>query len=644
MAVYLPDEIISEILSPALKVSDEAFSDTSPTSNPFAHYSESSSAFLLVCKAWLRVATPLLYHVVVLRSKAQAAALDVALRENPELGRFIKKLRVEGGYGGPMLKIIKAAPNITDLFCSINIWSSDNVSGLVRALPTMNPIRVIMFDTPYHGTRNKNSQLLLDTLKICVQKEWKNLAVFELPYSSHYSSTTLLAISSSLKEAPALKTLVVPAMRLFGPTPPEHLVMIAENPSLQSIELRPPTNPRFAADLVAPLSAAFTHSSLRGLVKIPENPGPPVSRTPTPPPSMSLLQYSTGSVPEKIWDRILRFAMARDVEWKSQPRPFWLVSKKFARLALPYLKESLLFQSPFDYDDFLDKLPIEPSLRTQVRTLYIRAHANINLRPIFGINLVNIVCLNPVTVTLKVFSDLVKFRGSTLRRLEGIHVTKSTKLGDPAVFSHFTNIRSLSLGFKIPFATSTSVPSGALATLEQLKLTNFDLSVMPIFSQMDLPALRQAAFPIDNVGLGDFLTKHGSKLQALTISVATHRLVDIFDACPALVDLTVVCGSAVPDSSRYSCSVNSSALETIQFETDGRIRGAERKWASFFNRLNIDTFPALRQIAVPCIRWPTTEHDIEKSSWVRWADRLLDRNVKLADKQGVCWRRRLKKK
>ncbi|KAJ7654755.1 hypothetical protein B0H17DRAFT_1214284 [Mycena rosella] len=41
----LPDEIIAEILSPALKISDEDFSDNSPI---FATYSESSSAFLVV--------------------------------------------------------------------------------------------------------------------------------------------------------------------------------------------------------------------------------------------------------------------------------------------------------------------------------------------------------------------------------------------------------------------------------------------------------------------------------------------------------------------------------------------------------------------------------------------------------------------
>ncbi|KAJ7896796.1 hypothetical protein B0H14DRAFT_2233645, partial [Mycena olivaceomarginata] len=94
----LPDEIISEILSPALKVSDEVFSHTSRVS-PFSKYSEFTSAYLLVCKSWLRIATPLLYNVVILRSKAQVKALSLALAGNKVLGKFIKKLRVEGGYG-----------------------------------------------------------------------------------------------------------------------------------------------------------------------------------------------------------------------------------------------------------------------------------------------------------------------------------------------------------------------------------------------------------------------------------------------------------------------------------------------------------------------------------------------------------------
>ncbi|KAJ7891398.1 hypothetical protein B0H14DRAFT_3428699 [Mycena olivaceomarginata] len=89
----LPDEIISEILSPALKVSDEAFCDTSDVS-PFAKYSESTAAYLLVCKSWLRLATPLLYNVVVLWYKAYCAkALQSRL--------LLDTIKIDGQLGPP---------------------------------------------------------------------------------------------------------------------------------------------------------------------------------------------------------------------------------------------------------------------------------------------------------------------------------------------------------------------------------------------------------------------------------------------------------------------------------------------------------------------------------------------------------------
>ncbi|KAJ7156524.1 hypothetical protein C8R43DRAFT_883883, partial [Mycena crocata] len=120
----LPDEIIAEILSPALHVSEKDFCDNGHNPSPFSRYLESTSAYLLVCKAWLRVATPLLYNVVVLRSKAQAAALCQTLSKNNELGQFIRKLRVEGGYGSPMHKILQFAPNISDLlYCLDRVFT-----------------------------------------------------------------------------------------------------------------------------------------------------------------------------------------------------------------------------------------------------------------------------------------------------------------------------------------------------------------------------------------------------------------------------------------------------------------------------------------------------------------------------------------
>lgn len=195
MGDNLPDEILSEILSPALRVSDEAFSATSETGrSPFLSMSESSSAFLLVSKAWLRVATPLLYHVVILRSKSQAQALAAVLTSNPALGRFVRKLRVEGGYAISMLKILQTSPNITDLFLSVDIVAPDNPCGLCRGLQLINPVCVILQGS--HGGRGSmnrristEAQKLIDKLVNCISA-WTKLVLLQ-PLLSVVSLFTL---------------------------------------------------------------------------------------------------------------------------------------------------------------------------------------------------------------------------------------------------------------------------------------------------------------------------------------------------------------------------------------------------------------------------------------------------------------------
>ncbi|KAJ7725364.1 hypothetical protein B0H16DRAFT_1594707 [Mycena metata] len=643
MDTHLPDEILSEILSPALKVSDDEFSDTSPNS-PFARYSESSSAFLLVCKAWLRVATPLLYHVVVLRSKAQASALDSALRRNSDLGRWVKKLRVEGGYGPCMLKIIAAVPNVTDLFISVDIWSSDNVVGLIKGnvFPPMNPTRVVLYDPPYGRRRNKNSEALVQVITRSI-KDWKNLSVFEL--SSSYASSTTFAIAASLRVAPALKTIVTPISHgIFSQFPPEHLVIMAKNPSLERIQLKP-ARARFGMSIPSAGFLSPPHPSFRGLIVMPEidTPGSVQSLAP---PSRSI-QYSTASVPDDIWKRILYFAAAPDIQgskWIPHSRSrLVLVSKKFARLSLPYLKETLYFRSPFTFDNLGPALKSDLSFRL-TRNLYIDNNANLNLRPVFSCPLVNIIGLTTFYVSAAVFSELAKKCGQTLVCLEGLIVAKGNKPLESSVFAQFINIRSLALGFKSSFAKSTSTPSNTLSMLEQLKITHCDRTLVTVLLEMDLPALREVTFQVDNaheLDLGTFLAKHGSKLRRVTLP--NFGFLNIFNVCPAVVDLTISCGGGTPNASLYTCTTPHPSLQTITFKTDTRSRGAERKWAGFFDFLSVLTFPALRQIALPCIKWPTTEHDIGKSLWVQWAERLLDRNVTLVDANGVGWRRRLKK-
>ncbi len=177
MYSFLPDEILKEILSPALQISDYAFKSTAGRS-PFAEYERSTSAYLLVCKDWLRVSTPLLYNIVILRSKAQIQALAWALKSTPGLGVFIKKLRVECGYDSSLLRVFQTGSNnLTDLCLSLEIYSQDNVSGICKGLTLVQPRRMIIYDPAQHASArlfNQKTVQLVETV-IGLIPTWMNL-------------------------------------------------------------------------------------------------------------------------------------------------------------------------------------------------------------------------------------------------------------------------------------------------------------------------------------------------------------------------------------------------------------------------------------------------------------------------------------
>ncbi|EJD33181.1 hypothetical protein AURDEDRAFT_177738 [Auricularia subglabra TFB-10046 SS5] len=99
MADRLPDETLAAILAESVVVPDASFAATMADKSPFAEIAHSSSTILLVCKRWMRVATPLVYETVILRSVAQSRALAEVLKEKPQLGCYVRKFRVEGGVG-----------------------------------------------------------------------------------------------------------------------------------------------------------------------------------------------------------------------------------------------------------------------------------------------------------------------------------------------------------------------------------------------------------------------------------------------------------------------------------------------------------------------------------------------------------------
>ena len=143
-ASRLPDELVGEILSPILTIREEEFSKAGSTA-PSGRRSASTLSVLLVSKQFLRVGTQLLYECIVLRNKFQAASLYHVLRggNGPHVGRFVRRMRLEGPAGDVVGKIFGRLPRIRELYLRIPTASTEKVIGLVKGLPKLNPSRLI---------------------------------------------------------------------------------------------------------------------------------------------------------------------------------------------------------------------------------------------------------------------------------------------------------------------------------------------------------------------------------------------------------------------------------------------------------------------------------------------------------------------
>jgi len=178
MTCGLPAELLIEILSPSLLVPDAMFADNGAVS-PFSKVDRPASNALLVCKDWMRVVTPLLYYTVTLRSMAQANALEFALTNNPEFGKFIRRLRIEGSYGDIIWELVKAAPNVIDLCMTLSVRSDVSSAGLIRSLAYIKPRSVVLTLAPKKPIMNKNHKALLDAL-CCQISLWTRLVCTHL--------------------------------------------------------------------------------------------------------------------------------------------------------------------------------------------------------------------------------------------------------------------------------------------------------------------------------------------------------------------------------------------------------------------------------------------------------------------------------
>ncbi|KAJ6606063.1 hypothetical protein DFH09DRAFT_966230 [Mycena vulgaris] len=682
----LPDEIISEILSPALKVSDEVFSDTSKVS-PFAGYSESTSAYLLVCKSWLRVATPLLYNVVILRSKAQAKALGQVLSKNKDLGKFIKKLRVEGGYGAPMGVILQSSPHISDLFISFEIWSSDNTGGLCKGLSFINPMRLIIRDLDYKRLENKMAVDLEDALAKAILQKWNHLTICDLPYADWGAvlNGRVRKIVEALAKSRRLKRVMIPSRGASW----AHSAL--KDCPLQAIEIKAPVSKYYVAHFYldnnptlkallkfteeSPVASDLGQASSR--ISVAEHP----HIVPSLNPFFIPMNTETKEIQDIIWTRILYFSMSVP-ELAQNPTHRILPSRLSpllvgvedvqCELALPHLYANIRLATSgaaFKVSNVLLSNPslgplvrnicdtnyrylLEPDADSETSSLSTLLSQTTGLVRFCGSQF-NVKDLaqtffyrSESSIPWVAFEAMVRSSGRTLR--EYFHPVGKRHGVSADIFSGLTQLRSLDWECETSFKLVDGHGEG-LSKLEELRIWHQDPSFLAVLSRMKLPSLRRLLLCRDGTNFETFLKAHGSKLTELSIrySIVEDLKVNIFDVCPNLASLTFaidpltvrpnLCFPRIRRTSLYLLGNSAARWKSSPLT-------CVAKWVSFFEDFEPTHFPNLREIEFPSFEWPTSEREIAKSHWVRWAEDLLKHNINLTDKHGKKWRLRLQAK
>ncbi|KAI0684523.1 hypothetical protein BC835DRAFT_631914 [Cytidiella melzeri] len=171
MASRLPEETLHEILKHSFFISVlDAFVIIRDRSVSRYQRRAKPTKLLLVCKRWLRVATPLLYETIEIDSEHEMEKLAGTLRTVATVGSLIRNFRIEGRYGRHLHVVVEHAPNIAVLSVQTNSLSRFSDTGLLHALPCFNPTMVYLHDSSLQ--KNSESEANARAITTAV-RSWK---------------------------------------------------------------------------------------------------------------------------------------------------------------------------------------------------------------------------------------------------------------------------------------------------------------------------------------------------------------------------------------------------------------------------------------------------------------------------------------
>ncbi|KAI0674300.1 hypothetical protein C8Q78DRAFT_967623 [Trametes maxima] len=293
----VPEEILERILALVLVQSAE-FSPR-PTWHPYTSSSSSAPGHpavvspLLVCRAWLRIATPIHYRHPVLRTPQHAELLLRALRGSPALARCVRSVHLHA-----------TAPALRDLvaMCS-HLHTLDITVDNADAQPSLptgsRDRRVVEFCEAFARTSSvrhlvirKNAYLTQPNATYVFEQlakaiaRWHKLETVNVAFRLS-PSPAASALTQALAHAPRLHTLYTQLPAVWNTT----LLDIAQNPALARIVLSPAPE-QAGAHLF--LAEAKRHPRLVDLIRAgtaapahPHSPSPYPGRTPAAPQHIS---------------------------------------------------------------------------------------------------------------------------------------------------------------------------------------------------------------------------------------------------------------------------------------------------------------------------------------------------------------------
>ncbi|KAJ7616325.1 hypothetical protein DFH06DRAFT_109827 [Mycena polygramma] len=248
-------------------------------------------------------------------------------------------------------------------------------------------------------------------------------------------------------------------------------------------------------------------------------------------------------------------------------------------------------------------------------------------------------------------------RGNTLQYLDvsvelpyGPGSKKPLPAEDAVLLAPFTALTELRWDIDDERVWFSAPPPGysALPNLQVLKIGSGSPSVLDIGVNLPLGFLRKVHLStlVDVPAATAFTLCHGPKLVKLAAPLEILIKVNVFDLCPSLKMVVVypphmhATAKIAPERKVFpetfiTCRTPHTALTKIYFDFEPLHSDHEGPLKHNFEQLNPESFPALKEIQLRCIKWPVSEQAVKKNKWIPLSEILRPKGIKLTDSKGL---------